>query len=222
MRWSCSLVLSSCQAKQKWKNCSFKSNTSQISALHSNDPGTNNKLLRRFLCTRSTYTISDTSSLGSWRRILRHSLFFSLLHTDQRDSAQSVILCTLKLTYDSKYHLIEGCFLITRPSDNVFVICWNITAQYRWRLFGLQVKTLKRVTTVEYHSVHFWVLKECHHQNNIFDSLIWWTYAISAILLNVMNVISSDWLSMLSKLRLPKYLSTQEQTLAISPLPPNM
>lgn len=51
--------------------------------------------------------------------------------------------------------------------------------------------------------VHFWVLKECHHQNNIFDRLIWWSYAISAVPLKVMNDIFNsfyDWLSKFSKL----------------------
>lgn len=45
----------------------------------------------------------------------------------------------LSYTYcTSKYHLIEGSFLITRSCHNVLVICWNVAAQHWWRLLGLQ------------------------------------------------------------------------------------
>lgn len=39
-----------------------------------------------------------------------------------------------------KHDLIEGSFLVTRPCYNVFVICWDVTAENRGWFLGLEEK----------------------------------------------------------------------------------
>lgn len=90
--------------------------------------------------TQSMTTLLLSLPLGTetWMRCIVLSLYFT----------RKGILGLLWLVH-SKHHLIEGSFLITRSRHNVFVICRNIAAQYRGRLFGLEEKRKHELINTE-------------------------------------------------------------------------
>lgn len=51
---------------------------------------------------------------------------------------QGVKWTWLALIYDLIYDFVYGGFLVSRASDNVFVVGWNVTTEHGWGFFALE------------------------------------------------------------------------------------
>lgn len=86
------------------------------------------------------YVLSDTKRGSYATQFLTTQ---SLTRWTDSSTRLNDFLSTRKIKSENNF--IKSSFLISRTSDNIFIIVWNVTTQNRWRFFRLQHKTYNNI-----------------------------------------------------------------------------